>query len=121
MSSFRYDWWVNAVHMVQNYPARKQEYEALGDQMPPAKMMEYKAVKRAVEIMQTQRSGDDKLRFIREVYWTGSKDNIEAAACRCYVSWTTGKRWHKDFVRLVGECFGYLLPSDLTAGRVDRC
>ena len=29
MSCPHYDWWTNATRMIRNYPARKQEHEAL--------------------------------------------------------------------------------------------
>ncbi len=134
MSKPRDDWWFNAVRMVRNYPARKQEYEQLhsqslvadisgmprsGDssrttenialrQMPPAKQQEYDAVTRAIEITEMLPSGSKRIELIERMYWKGRKLNIDSVIIAVGVAEVTGKRWHGAFIRLVGECFGYI-------------
>ena len=133
MSNPRDDWWWNAVRMVRNYPARKQEYNDLHRQsftidlsgmprgggasrkteqialrqMAPAKQQEYDAVTRAIEITKTLPDGNKRIEMIERVYWQGKKISIESAAVAVNVAETTGKRWHGDFIREVGKCFGY--------------
>ncbi len=134
MSRPRFDWWVNAVNTVRNYPARKAEYEDLHTQsisahitgmprgsdisrstettalkrMPPAKQKEYEAVTNAIHITTMYPNGDTRVELISRMYWQGKKkQNISDVVAGLYISEATGKRWHAAFIRLVGECFGY--------------
>lgn len=136
MSSPRYDWWPNAVRMVRNYPARKAGHDAMLEQsiaadisgMPkggggisrtveniatrqlaPAIQQEYDAVTRAVEITRLMPCGDKRMELIEMIYWRGKKLNIRDAIDSIGVAEATGKRWHGEFIRLVGNCFGYLV------------
>lgn len=134
MSRPREDWWSNAVRMVRNFPSRKREYEELHSQsvtpdysgmphsrgvsrttevialkqMPPAKQQEYEAVARAIEITRLLPLGDKRVELIERMYWKGQKLSIDAVIYQIGVADATGKRWHGAFIRLVGECFGYL-------------
>ncbi len=134
MSKPRDDWWLNAVRMVRNYPARKKEYEELHSQslvadlsgmpkgggvgravedialrqMAPAKQQEYDAVKRAIAITELYPDGKRRVELIRQMYWKGRKQNIDSVTIDIHVASATGKRWHSSFIRLVGECFGYI-------------
>lgn len=134
MSRPRYDWWYNAVRMVRNYPARKQEYDELHRQsvvadmsgmprghggsrttedivlrqMAPAKQREYDAVTRAIEVTRLLPDGDKRVELIRRMYWSGRKLTINAVIMSVGVAECTGKRWHGAFISLVGECFGYI-------------
>lgn len=134
MSKPRYDWWPNAVRMVRNYPARVQEYEQLHSQscvadmsgqphgggasrttenialrqMPPAKQQEYDAVRKAVEITRRYENGEERIALIRRMYWSGKKRDINSVIVSLYIAEATGRRWHSAFIRLVGECFGYI-------------
>ena len=136
MSSPRYDWWPNAVRMVRNYPARKAGHEAALEQsiaadisgmpkggggisrpvesialrpIPPAIQQEYEAVTRAVEITKLMPYGDKRMELIELIYWKGKKLKICDAIDKIGIAEATGKRWHGDFIRLVGNCFGYLV------------
>lgn len=134
MSKPRYDWWVSAVRMVRNYPARKAEYEELHSQsltadasgmpksngasrttedivlrqMAPMKQQEYDAVTRAVNITRLLPSGDKRIELIARMYWKGRKLRIDSVIYGLGVAEATGKRWHSAFIRLVGECAGYI-------------
>lgn len=135
MSSPGYDWWPNAVRMVRNYPARKRGHDALLEQsiaadisgmqkggggisrtvenialqqLPPAIQQEYDAVTRAVEITMLMPCGDKRVELIERIYWQGRKLNIRDAIMAIGIAEATGKRWHGAFIRLVGECFGYI-------------
>lgn len=135
MSKPRFDWWSNASNMVRNYPSRKAEYEELHRQiiaaqisgmphnsnvsrtvevsalreMPPARQKEYDAVNSAIHITEMYPNGKSRLELIRLMYWNGGKRNIADISPALYISEATGKRWHSDFIRLVGVCFGYEL------------
>ena len=134
MSKPRDDWWSNAVRMVRNYPARKAEYEELRTQplvvdlsgmpkgnstsrstenivlrqMAPMKQQEYDAVTKAIEITKLMPCGDKRVELIDRMYWQGKKLNIDAVIYKIGVADATGKRWHGAFIRLVGECIGYI-------------
>lgn len=134
MSKPRDDWWSNAVRMVRNYPARKAEYEELHTQslvsdmsgmprgngtarttenivlrqMAPMKQQEYDAVTRAIEITKLLPRGADRVKLIEQMYWKGRKLRIDSVIYGLGVAEATGKRWHSAFIRLVGECVGYI-------------
>lgn len=134
MSTTRYDWWSNVTRMVRNYPARKAEYEELhgqsltGDasgmprassvsrttentalrEMAPAKQMEYEAVTKAIRITEMLPSGEKRIELIQRMYWKGRKLRIDDVVMSLYISDITGKRWHSEFIALVGSCYGYL-------------
>lgn len=133
MSTASNDWWCNVTRMVRNYPARKEEYEALHSQslvadmtgmpgsgvasrttenialreMPKMKQQEYEAVTRAIEITRLMPNGDLRLELIRRMYWSGRKLRIEDVINSVGVADITGKRWHGAFIQLVAECVGY--------------
>ena len=134
MSSPRYDWWPSAIRMIRNFPARKAEHDDLMAQstvadlsgmphgagesrpveqiatreMAPALQQEYEAVRRALEITRLLPTGKERERLIQLMYWGKDKRPISSVACALHIAEITGKRWHSDFVRLVGVCFGYM-------------
>lgn len=133
MSNARNDWWSNAIRMVRNFPARKDEYESLHAksmvseltgmprgggasrttedialrQMPPMKQKEYEAVLRAIEITKLLPNGEERLALIRRMYWQGRKLRINDVVYQIHISQKTGERYHTAFIRLVGQCIGY--------------
>lgn len=134
MSKPRDDWWSNAVRMVRNYPSRKQEHDALHLQsigsnitgmpgsngvsrttennvlreMPPMKQKEYDSVTRAIEITRLLPEGDKRMELISRMYWQGRKLGLNEVIYKVGISEATGKRWHARFIRIVGECVGYI-------------
>lgn len=132
MSKPKNDWWTNAVNMVRNYPARKQEYDELHSQsfgapsgmpssgntsrtaehlalleMPPMKQREYDAVTRAVQITLLLPHGERRVELIRRMYWKGKKVSVDSVSYELHISEATGKRWHTAFINLVGQIVGY--------------
>lgn len=117
--------------MVRAYPTLKREYDELHHQrttesftglpgsrncsrstedaalrtLPRARQRELDAVNRAIELTRLMKNGDDQIRLIDLVYWKKSH-NIAGSSMILYVSEVTGKRWHTDFIRRVGFCFG---------------
>ena len=134
MSNSKHPWWPSAVRMVRNYPVWKSELEQLrnqtvtageggipsgGDvsrktenvalrQLPPAKQMEYEAVRRAIEITSLMPDGERRVDMIRKMYWKEKKLDISDVIYGIGIAEATGKRWHGAFIYLVGECFGYV-------------
>ena len=136
MSRPHYDWWVNAIRMIRNYPARKQEHDDITAQavtadlsgmphggggagrttemaalreMAPAKQAEYDAVRKAIDITRLLPNGEIRLQLIRKVYWGEKHQSIDSVVYDLYISQQTARNWHRGFVYLVGECFGYVL------------
>ena len=112
--------------MVRNYPNLRDEYNQLHStisvsdpsriagkstdrstenvalrQLPPAKQAEYDAVHKAVEETKHRRSGDERMALINMVFWKESH-TLEGAAMALYISYRTARRYHKDFICLVG-------------------
>ena len=85
-------------------PGRSTEQAALRE-LPPQRMKEYEAVKKAIR--KTGYMPDGKLRndIIRLVYFR-KRYNLSGAAWACHVSEATAKRWHGDFLRLVASNLG---------------
>lgn len=120
--------------MVRNYPIWKAQYNELHSQscvaelsgmpkggnvsrtteniallqLPPAIQNEHDAVTRAVDITMLLPDGEKRVELIRLMYWKGKKLGITDAISQIGVSEITGKRWHGAFIRLVGECAGYM-------------
>lgn len=131
MSKPRYGWWSYAKHIVRSYPALKREYDELRAQriaanntgligvgnytrstenaalrqLPRARQRELDAVEMAINKTKLLRSGSDRLKVIDLVLWKGTH-NIDGAALHLYISADTAKLYHRDFIRLVGFCYG---------------
>lgn len=133
MSKPRYGWWSYAKYMIRRYPflaARLADLKsppvtpslsgmpfsgAVADstaraalrELPPAQQREYEAVAAAIADTLRRPDGEERLRLIRLVFWQRSH-TLEGAAMEIPVSFITAKRWHGDFIRLVGEKYGFL-------------
>lgn len=133
MSKPSRDWQFNAEWTVRNYPARKREYEELTSpkvtasisgmpgggsvsrtvenlalrEMAPMKQKEYEAVTKAIEVTKRLPNGDLKVKLISLMYWQGKKVPIKYVIPRIHICPQTGRRWHMDFLDLVGGYMGY--------------
>lgn len=133
MSSPRYRWWGFARRMIRDYHSLKVQYEDLHSQsitagssgmpggggngravenialkqLPADDQKAYDAVSKAVEITQLLPNGELKLDLIRHVYWRRNRYSVKDAAFKLYISRRTAERWHAEFVRLVGKCYGF--------------
>lgn len=67
----------------------------------------YDAVYKAMEITQLLPDGELKCDLIRYVYWGKTQRRVEDAPLVLPISRRTAIRWHGDFVRLVGKCYGF--------------
>lgn len=128
MSNPRFGWWSYAKYLTKAYPALKKEYDALRSQhitaepsqisystgcasrsteivalrqLPPAKQADYDAVTKAIEQTKRLKTGQERLQLIDKVYWKQSH-TLDGAAYAIGYSYAQGKRYHRDFLRLVG-------------------
>lgn len=133
MSSPRYRWWGFVRRMIRDYKGLKSAYEELHTpsmtagtsgmpggggvsnpveavalrQLPSDDQKVYDAVSRAVEITGLLPDGDLKLALIRYVYWGPGQRRVEDAPLALPISRRTAIRWHGDFIRLTGKCYGF--------------
>ena len=133
MSKPRYMWWGFARKMIRAYPELKQAWNDLHSQsmttdysgmpkggsagrtvesialrqLPPDDQKVYDAVSKAVEITKRRPDGSDRISLIRYVYWHKKQHTVKDAALQVPVSKRTAERWHSEFVRLVGKCYGF--------------
>lgn len=137
MSKPRYTWWGYARNMIRAYPARKKEYEQLHEQsitanmtgmpggggvsrgteeiaireLPKTQQREYEAVRMAIEATRRLQNGEQRLRVIDLVYWKRSH-TLEGAGYKVGYAYKTARKIHRDFVELVGKCYGFDLEEE---------
>lgn len=136
MSKPRYRWWGFLRRMIRDYPGLKNALEDLHQQtvtaslygMPsgggtnrgtessalrklpnPDDQAAYDAISKAVEMTYLSPSGPEKMELVRLMYWVRCPKSITAAASELYISTSTAKRWHSQFVRTVAVCYGFTL------------
>lgn len=91
MSKPRYDWWSYAKGMIRRYPDNTNENETL-------------AVKAAIEQTGGMETGRDRLMLV-EMVFLKKTHTLTGAAMNIPCSDRTARRYHSDFIRLVGENF----------------
>ncbi len=133
MSKPRYRWWGFARRMIRDYPSLRYNLNLLHEQkitadisgipggsgtnrtvetlallqLPEDDQKVYDAVTKAVELISLRPDGASKLNLITIMYWSGKPTTAKAVAPRLHISEATAKRWHGEFVRLVGKCYGF--------------
>lgn len=103
MSKPREIWWSYAKAMIRQYP--RLESVANTHSVGPVKQKEIDAVKKAIEITSGKVNAQNRMALVKLVLWDKGC-TLEQAAARLYLSETTAFRYHRDFVRLVGACYG---------------
>ena len=116
--------------MIRDYPGLKDKMDDLHTQSITANMSgmlrgggdgrqddqkAYDAVTRAIELTMLHETGEERIAMIRYLYWnrwSRGKYKIKDAAIKLHISVPTAKRWHGDFVRMVGKCYGFYLKDD---------
>ena len=87
----RYQWWGYAKSMIRRYP----------NKVTPE---EYRAVQAAIQETRLLRNGGIRMDIAECVLMKGSH-SIEGAARKNYVSESTARIYHTEFIRLVGKNF----------------
>lgn len=88
---------------------RKAECTALR-QLPKPYQQELESVESAVRHTKAFKDGQERMQLIDLIYWRQTH-TLSGASLKCNVDYSTGKRWHNDFIRCVGAFYG-LLPMD---------
>lgn len=98
----KYSWWGYAMNVVKDL-----QWYMEAEQMPTTECRERDALLKAIEKTKQLPQGTERLSIIGFVYWNGKKHTIKEAAEHVGILKTTAMEWHRDFVRLVGECLGF--------------
>lgn len=80
-------------------------------QLQPDDQKLFDAVTRAKDLTLLVPNGADRVKLIRIMYWSGKQMTARDAAPHIPVAEITAKRWHGDFVRLVGICYGFKIDT----------
>jgi len=75
--------------------------------LPGVKGREFDAVDRALDETRRMKDGELRVKLIDLVFWSKTH-TLDGASLSLHVSEMTGRRWHTDFIRLVGKNLGLL-------------
>lgn len=101
MSKPRYSWWGYVKAIIRQYdPDREQELNRVS-------LLENIAVRKAVNETRAMQDGEERLKFIRLVFWDKTR-TLEGAAMAVNCSDRTARRWHTDFIKCVARNYGLL-------------
>lgn len=132
MSKPRYGWWSYAKDMIRRYPALKAELAELHEvsttaplsdmprgtdvgrqtetiairELPKNKQREYEAVRRAILHTQRQPGAYQRMQLIDLLFWKRSH-TLAGVAQKIHVSYATARNYSAEFIRLVGENYGF--------------
>lgn len=70
-------------------------------------LLENNAVRKAVNETRAMQDGEERLKFIRLVFWDKTH-TLEGAAMAVNCSDRTARRWHTDFIKCVARNYGLL-------------
>lgn len=133
MSKPREWWWPAAKAMIRAYPKLHQELEEMKEQsltaratglprarrisrqteslaikeLPAEQQHAHDAVAKALEITRQMPEGEIRLEIIKRVIWE-KRCTVAGASYQLHVGEATGWRYHGDFIRLVGRCYGFM-------------
>ena len=91
--------------------ARPTESAALAE-LRGTEGKEYNAVRQAIEYTSKLRNGAERNALIDMVFFKKSH-SLEGASMALFISYSTAKRWHKEFILAVADFYG-LLDDGLT-------
>lgn len=139
MSKPRYRWWGYLLNVLKAYPelcaklqqlkeqhitanyepsgggkggiARPTESAALAE-LRGTEGREHRAVRQAIEYTAKLKSGTERNALIDMVFFKKSH-SLEGAAMALFISYSTAKKWHKEFILAVADFYG-LLDDGLT-------
>lgn len=101
MSKPRYSWWGYVKAIIRRYDPDRE----LG--LRGVSLKESCAVSQAVSETRSMQDGEERLRFIRLVFWDKTY-TLEGAAMAVNCSDRTARRWHTDFIKCVARNYGLL-------------
>lgn len=91
MSAPSRDWWGYVKGMIRRYPEKVNRNEK-------------RAVNAAVEHTKQMEDGEERMRLVDLVFWSGTH-TLAGAAKKVHCSYETAQHWHADFIREVAKNF----------------
>lgn len=107
MSKLSYTWWPYVRNMIRRYPKRIK-----CDTLPRVDLLEVDAVATAMNKAAQKPDGRERLELIRLTYWRRSRVTLQRAAMDIPVSYSTAKRWNREFFLDVAEAMGLYDPPE---------
>ena len=107
MSKLIYAWWPYVRNMIKLYPERIKQEE-----MTFTEARETEAVIAAIRATQELPDGEHRLKLMQSAYWDYGGENLDTAALRVPCSYSTARRWNKDFFLAVAAAFGLWDPQE---------
>ena len=139
MSKPRYGWWSYAKYMIRKYPCLTAKMTELKEvsitarisgeahgtgvsnptqdvalrELNPTEQKEYDAVRLAIEDTLKHPTGEQRMKLIDLIFWKNTH-TVLGAGREIPCAEITAKRWHRDFIRKVGEKYGFDMKDDTT-------
>lgn len=138
MSKPRYNWWPFVLNMVRDYPERAKEIKDLRQQKITADLSgmprgggasrttegismreledkqaqrEYEAVHQAISRTRSMKEAKLRLEVLKLTMWNGCTIR-DAEARVAGISGATIKRYRRQFILLVGKCYGFMTEEE---------
>lgn len=107
MNKLSYTWWPYVRNMIRRYPKRRKCAS-----LPRVELLEADAVATAINKTLQKEDGEHRMRLIGVAYWRRTSVTLQRAAMEIPVSYSTAKRWNKEFFLDVAAAMGlYDLPD----------
>ena len=107
MTKLSYAWWPYIRNMIRRYPKRLK-----CDTLPRVDLLEVDAVATAMNKAAQKTDGRERLELIRLTHWRRSRVTLQRAAMDIPVSYSTAKRWNREFFLDVAEAMGLYDPPE---------
>lgn len=140
MRKERFNWWPFALNMIRDYPARAQELKDLRQQnvsadlsgmprgggasrttegialrqLPPQEQREFEAVHNALRCTEAMANGKWRKSVVKLTFWKGYNIRGAASMIDGLSEYTVG-RYRRQFILLVGKCYGFLTEEEYRA------
>jgi RinA family phage transcriptional activator len=107
MSELSFTWWPYARNMIRAYQKRRK-----CDSLNRVALLETDAVATAINKELQKEDGEHRVKLIELTYWRRSRPTLQRAAMDIPVSYSTAKRWNKEFFLDVAEAMGLYDPPE---------
>lgn len=102
-----FSWWAYVRSMIRLYPQNQKR-----DDLSRVEVLEVYAVDAAIKLTAAKPDGQERLELMHKAYWKRNTVTVQRAAMELFISYSTAKRWNKEFFLLVAETFGLYDPDE---------
>lgn len=107
MSKPRHLWYGYMKNAAKAYPARrKRESKPGAPPLTSGERREIEAVEYAIELTARKKDGKERIKIIELALFKGK--DLNTAASRCYISYSTARAWQSEFLTTMAEYMGIL-------------